>query len=667
MAKIINLKPEEEITSVIERLWETGEEELFLVAPKGSVLLRNIIGLRLLKREAERLGKEILIVTKDEVAREMAKRVGINSRVTLPKEKKEEAVFDDDEVLHEVSSKKFEAFLGEEVAEKRNSSSGHLNMSDIRSKGRPGVESKTFKVEVKMPEVEDNFMEEVEKVEEVEEVEEEPEFDALDQELKKDPELPDNFFFTQVKKEPEEDVTEGEAENIEEEVSGGFYLDETEEELPSKKEKTKRKKFTWPKFLAKFFKNNLPVAEKRIEVKNEDEQDSFEIISKKLKIPFFSGRFLFLFVSLALVVAAAALFFVLPKADIEVAAKSEVISQNLNIAIDKGASKIDYALNKIPAQLIKLEKKYSQSFPATGQRQVNEKATGTITVFNEFSSSPQSLVEKTRFTSEGGKIFRTTKTITVPGAKIVDGKIVASSIDVTVVADQPGSDYNISAGRFTIPGFSGSPKFTAFYGKSDKSFSGGASGLMKVVSQDDFDKAKAGFWEESKATLDKEFRAQIPTGLKLLDSSLKEDLVSAESSVSVSLPADNFTLTIKGVATVLLFDESDILDIVNKKIVEKAGTDKGLKVKMDSIDYQLVGLPDLTRGQMNLITKLNGKIVWPLSAEDIRMAIMGKGEQAMRDYFAQHPEITEVKVSFWPFWVKSVPANLDKIKIIVKE
>lgn len=665
MAKIINLKPEEEITSVIERLWETAEEELFLVAPKGSVLLRNIIGLKLLKREAERLGKEIIIITKDEIAREMAKRVGLASRVSMPKEKKEESDFDDDEVLHEVSSKKFEAFLGEEIAEKRSSPSGHLNnMSDIRSKGKPGVESRSFKVEVKMPEAEDDFIEEEE---EVEKIEEEPESDVLDQELKKEQESPDDFFFTQFKKEAKEEEEEPEEENVEEEVSEGFYLDETEEELLNKKEKTKGKKFTWPKFPTNFFKNNLPVGEKRIEVKNEDEQDSFEIITKKLKIPFFSGRFLFLFIGLVLIVAAAVLFFVLPKADIEVAAKSEVLSQNLNIAVDKGASKIDYALNKIPAQLIKLEKKYSQSFSATGQRQVNEKANGVITVFNEFSSSPQSLVEKTRFSSEDGKIFRTTKTITVPGAKIIDGKIVASSIDVTVAADQPGSDYNIGAGRFSIPGFSGSPKFTAFYGRSDKGFSGGASGLMKVVSQEDFDKAKAQFWEESKVSLDKEFRAQIPSGLKLLDFSLKEELISAESSVAVGQPADNFTVTIKGVATVLLFDESDILDIINKKIAEKAGVDENLKVKMENIDYQLVGLPDFSRGQMSLSAKLNGKIVWPLNAEDIRKAILGKGEQAMRDYFSQHPEITEVKVSFWPFWVKSVPANLDKIKILVKE
>ncbi len=664
MAKIINLKPEEEITSVIERLWETGEEEIFLVAPKGSVLLRNIIGLKLLKREVDRLDKEILIVTKDEVAREMAKRVGLNSRVTLPKEKKEiDSDFDNDEVLHEVSSKKFEAFLGEEIAEKRNSSSGHFSMSDIRPKGKPGVEGKLVKGEAKTPKIEEDFFQEEE-----EKVEKEPDFDALDQELKKEPELPDDFYFTQFKKKLEKEPEKEEAENVEEEVSEGFYLDEAdEEELSNKKDKAKGKKFTWPKFPDKFFKNNLPIGEKRIEVRNEDEKNGFELIGKKLKIPFFSGKFLFLFISLVLLVAMAVLYFVLPKADIEVAPKSEVVSQNLNILVDKGTSKIDYTQNKIPAQLIKLDKKYFQNFSATGQRQVNEKAKGVITVFNEYSSSAQSLVEKTRFSSEDGKIFRTTKTITVPGAKIVDGKIVASSIDVEVAADQPGSEYNIGAGRFSIPGFSGSPKFTAFYGRSDKGFSGGASGLMKVVSQEDFDKAKTQFWNESKLALDKEFRTQIPSGLKLLDFSLKEELASTESSVAVGLPTDNFTLTIKGVATVLLFDEKDILDIINKKIVEKAGADDGLKVRMEKIDYQLSGLLDFSRGQMNLIVKLNGKIVWPLKVEDIKKAIIGKGEQAMRDYFAQHPEITEVKVSFWPFWVKSVPANMDKIEIIVKE
>jgi len=669
MAKIINLKPEEEITSVIERLWETGEEEIFLIASKGSILFRNIIGLKLLKREADRLGKDVTVITKDEVAREAAKRVGLSSRVTLPKGKKAEPDFDKDEVLHEVSSKRFEALSKEEVAEKRQSFSGHFGMSDIRPRGALGA-GKMVKESSSPTAIEDIFFhEQEEEVEQEKEIEKESDFNMLDQELKKETDLPKDFYSTKFKKDSKEsEVEEGEEEDVEE-AEEGFYLDEAPEESLLSEESAKRdEKAVWPKFSSKFFKDHhLPLGEKRIVVRDEDAENSFGLIGKKFKIPFFSGKFLFLFFSLALIVAAAVLYFVLPKADIEVAPKFETLSQNLNVSIDKGTSKIDYTQNKIPAQLIKLEKKYSQNFSTTGQRQVNEKARGVITVFNEYSSSPQTLIEKTRFSAEDGKIFRTTKAITVPGAKIVDGKIVASSIDVEVLADQPGSDYNISAGRFSIPGFSGTPKFDAFYGRSSKDFSGGASGLMKVVSQEDFDKAKAQFWSESKTALDKEFREQIPSGLKLLDFSLKEDLASAESSVAVGQPADNFMLTLKGVATVLLFDEKDILNIVDKKIAEKSGADKDLSVKIERIDYQLSGLPDLSRGQMNLVAKLNGKVVWPLNSEDIKKAIVGKGEQAMRDYFSQHPEIAEVKVSFWPFWVKSMPANLDKIKVIVKD
>jgi len=669
MAKILNLKPEEEITSVIERLWETGEEEVFLVAPKESALFRNIIGLKLLKREADRLGKEILIVTKDEVAREMAKRIGLASRVSLPKEKKADVDFRDDEVLHEVSPKKFEAFLEEEVAEKRHSPSGHFGMSDIRPKGKLGG-SNLLKEAVKIPlAVEDDFEEEEVIIRSNKKNEPEIEPDILSQELEEEPSLADDLPFDEpMELEDSEEASEPSAEFIQKKIDDSYFdrIEENQEFETTREENKKRRSlFGWFKNFSSLPKRQVAPGEKRIRVKNEDGSGLFEAVGKKIDAPLFSGKFLFLFVSTVLIVAAAVLYFVLPKAEIEIIPKAEELSQNLNILVDKGISKPDDAQNKVPAQLIKLDKKDSREFPATGQRQVNEKARGTITVYNEYSSSPQSLVEKTRFEAENGKVFRTTKTVVVPGAKIVDGKIMASSINVEAVADQPGSDYNIAGGRFSIPGFSGTPKFNAFYGRSDKGFSGGASGLMKVVSQDDFDKAKAQFGEELKLALDKEFKTQIPSGLKMLDAALKEDLFSVESSVGVGQPGDNFTLTIKAAANVLLFDEKDILTVIEKKVKDKSGIKEEIELKLDKIEYQLVGLPDFSRGQMNLLVKLNGKMVWPIGVEEIKKAIIGKGERAMRDYFAQHSEVAEVKVSFWPFWVKSVPVNLDKIKIIL--
>ena len=79
--------------------------------------------------------------------------------------------------------------------------------------------------------------------------------------------------------------------------------------------------------------------------------------------------------------------------------------------------------------------------------------------------------------SPDGKIFLLTKNITVPAAKISEGKIIPSSIDTDVVAEKAGADYNIAPVKlFTIPGFKGGPKYNAFYGESKDSMAEGFVG-----------------------------------------------------------------------------------------------------------------------------------------------------------------------------------------------
>jgi hypothetical protein len=274
-------------------------------------------------------------------------------------------------------------------------------------------------------------------------------------------------------------------------------------------------------------------------------------------------------------------------------------------------------------------------------------------------------VERTRFVSEDGKVFRTTETITVPGAKIQEGKIVASSIEVEVAADEAGSGYNIGSSRFTIPGFSGTPKYNAFYGRSTEAMSGGASGLRKVVTQEDFDKAKSELWETLKPNLEKEFNAQIPEGLKMLEASFSETIANAESSVAVGAPADIFSLTLKGVAKAVLFDENDVLEATKQKISGQLAEDRELVSDGNSLAYQNVKA-DFSKGTVSFGVKFNGRIVWKIKTGDLAEEIAGKGQEEIKEIFNQHSEIGQARIVFWPFWVKSVPASLDKIKITVE-
>ena len=649
MAKVFKLKPEEEITSVIERLWETGEEEVFLVAPAGSALLKNIIGLKLLKREAERLGKEVVLIAKDEVGREMAKRVGLAARVSLPKNKEIEE--EEEKVFKEMPPQKFETLMEEEVKAKRQEVprkvgvAGRTQMSDIRPKSV--VEALTrLAEEVEEEEVEDDSWKETEE----EAVESGKGFwDTAMEKIK------------EVKGMPFVRDDEARVEEKEEEVAA---------ELPEPALWDEDEKETEP------VEEELPPVRlmgKRQEDEEEPEKDSFRKRKKSKKfltknrkmltIEFFSTKFLVLFGGAAVVLAAVALYFILPKAEVVITPKTEAVEEEITLMADKGISKIDTTQNHLPAQLIRVDKRETKEFDATGQRQLNEKARGTIVVYNEFSSSAQGLVEKTRLVSEDGKVFRTTKTITVPGAKIQDGKIVASSLSVDVVADQAGEEYNVAAGRFTIRGFQGTPKYTAFYGISKTAMSGGAAGVARVVSQEDFDKARADVWQTLQPSLDKEFRAQIPSGLKMLEGSFKEEGGVAESVPGVGSRADKFTLTLKGAATVLLFDEKDVLELLKKKLGgDKLNGDKQLKINNDGIVYSETQ-PDFTKGQLSFRAKVSGKIIWQVDEEAIRKEIAGKDEEAVKQIFSGHEEIDKARMSFWPFWVSAVPSSVDKIKI----
>lgn len=83
--KALYLEPDEEITSVIDRLREVDDEDIAIVVPKRAGLLQSIINLKLLRHQGERLKKNLSIVTTDKTGRNLASAVGITVYQSLPK------------------------------------------------------------------------------------------------------------------------------------------------------------------------------------------------------------------------------------------------------------------------------------------------------------------------------------------------------------------------------------------------------------------------------------------------------------------------------------------------------------------------------------------------------------------------------------------------------
>jgi len=596
MAKIIYLKPEQEITSLIGYLWQAKESNIVLIAPKNSSLIHNGVALKILKREADNCEKEVIFVVKGPKERETLEKVGFKTRPSWPKD--EGAEFEDEDS----KEKEYESLLNHEVALRRRSAKSSWRFNDIRLSASSG---KTVKPEPAI-------------------------------EMKEESE--DLIFkhLTAGKDDSEENNLEipEEGDAFKEKAEKFLRAKDQEEDIfepePKIEKPRSKKKFSWPRF-------------------------DFSV---------FSFKFLSVFLGAALVLAAGVLYFVLPRAEVNIFPKTEALEQNFSVSAEKSSQKIDLEDQKIPAQFLKIEKSESKEFAATGKRQFNEKARGTITVFNEYSSSPQTLVATTRFISENGQVFRTAKTITVPGAKIEEGKIIASSIDVEVVADKAGSEYNIDPAKFTIPGFKDTPKYAAFYGRSKTAMTGGAVGEAKIVSQDDFNKAKEEIWKGLEESLDKEIRLQIPDGLKLLDNALKKEIASLEPSVEVGGRTERFSLTVKGSAKAMIFNEDDLKKLIEESLAEDSIEGEKVKTRDLEITYKNVS-PDFDRLKLAFEAAVSGKIVWQVDEPAIKSLIVKKNQNEIKDIFSQRQEIERAQIILWPFWVKEVPADQNRIKIIL--
>ena len=308
------------------------------------------------------------------------------------------------------------------------------------------------------------------------------------------------------------------------------------------------------------------------------------------------------------------------------------------------------------------KKNFTETYPATGEEFVERKANGTMIVYNAFSSEPQQLVEKTRFTTPDGKIYRIDRGVTVPGAHVVDGKITPSSIEVSITADEFGEEYNIGpVPRFRIPGFQGTPKYEGFYGESKGSMTGGFVGERKIATEEDIALAKENIVKTLEDVAKTQLFLNLPKGTKIIDGTYKFEITD-EVIDEGSSDSSTFAITIYGEAKIIVFLEEELLDIFGDRVEDEAGVD--LSVKEYVIEYGEPRLNDAGDG-FSVAISVDSAWVRPFDVDQFKTSAVGKGKKELQSLIFTIPGVTGGRVSFWPFWVGRVPDKVDRVFVDV--
>ena len=323
----------------------------------------------------------------------------------------------------------------------------------------------------------------------------------------------------------------------------------------------------------------------------------------------------------------------------------------------------------VPGQVFTNQKNITKLFPATGQSQnIASKAQGTITIYNDYSSSPQDLVATTRFATPDGKIFRLATDVTVPGAQVgAGGALTPSSIDAPIVADQGGTSYNVGpVAKLTIPGFQKTPaKYAGFYGEIKGTTAGGAVGLKPIPTLADVSAAKASTTAILQEDLRDSLAASYPNNFKILDGATSIQV----TKISVSTTTDaNGNFSVFGEATLqaIGFDEvalkSYLLGLAQNALQGQPG---GTTLTFSTFTPNYGNAQaSFSKGQVSFALGVDATLEPAFQPDDFASQLAGTSISQARNLVQNLPQLADGKISVSPVWLWKMPSDPTKIDVV---
>lgn len=381
-----------------------------------------------------------------------------------------------------------------------------------------------------------------------------------------------------------------------------------------------------------------------------------------------TGVWLAALVSSLLLIVAASNYFYGANVHITPMTATAEIAKELTARTDGGAGSVRF-------ETVSFSQDLEATVKATGEAEVARKASGTIVIYNSYGPAAQRLIKNTRFETPEGKIYRIDESVTVPG---VQGTAkTPGQIEVRVYADAPGKEYNIGLSDFTIPGFKGDPRYEKIFAKSKTEMTGGALGMMKVVSDEEKTATLERLKGELATTLATQAKAQAPQGFVLLNGATDITYEEIEKTRD-DLGKDEALVAIRGTVRATLLSEVDLAAVLAPEAFGASGylpeKHRGT-VRITNPDTLTMApnseLPLEGTDEFSFTLSGTATFSWDVDLDRLAQELAGT-PLANFDAFVRenYPSIARAGASrtpVWAFWANTFPESPEDIDVEVDE
>ena len=392
--------------------------------------------------------------------------------------------------------------------------------------------------------------------------------------------------------------------------------------------------------------------------------DSLKKMVKKPKVPDFNTfRKKFLLIGggvLLLIVFLVWAIWFAPHATVVISAKTTSMTVSDTVSLNETAA-TSAKSNVIKSVKKELAKEVSVEFSATGKKNVGEKATGVV-VFSNSSSSSVTISAGT-ILKNSGLSYTLNSSVTVPGATLgwsCPGYKCPGSASGSITASEGGAQYNAATGSMSI-------SVDDISASLRSATSGGTDKTATVVTASDIESAKSKLSEKKIDGLKEQLLSSFGDSATVITESYVENRSDPSSSVAVDGEATG-AVTLKSTitASALAIDKNELKNFVEAKLKEEISGKKSQRIYDNGVSK--VAFSQFSRAHNTQTVRLttNGKVGPDIKEANVKDQAKGKSYGEVQSAIESIEGVEDVDVKFSPFWVKSVPKDINKINVEFK-
>lgn len=349
------------------------------------------------------------------------------------------------------------------------------------------------------------------------------------------------------------------------------------------------------------------------------------------------------------------------KADITLAFRPKIIEEKQNVVFSQGPS-TDTKSNYIQATLFDVQEEGNISVPATGKKEVGDKAKGSVTIYNSSLSEGKTFAKGSVITSSNNLDFVLDNAVSVASASGDASSIQSSTAKISVTAEDIGKEYNLPSGtKFAV----GSLSQTSVIAKNDSAFSGGSKKEVTVVSKADLNKASDELLKKLSDKAKEDAIKKISETQALLPVFIASQLSKQDFSKNAGDQAD--TLTLKAIA---LFKGTSYKKSELEKFAKTLLSTKqqNMTYSDDGISYSLEKVEKLKDDNIQAVLTTKASLIPKIDTKKLSSDLAGKSFEEAQAFLYKLPQASDVRIKLippLPFLPKALPKRSENIKFSI--